>query len=159
MPNNKLPFVQAALLCEKVLVEQDSVLSAVRIIDLMGVSVPANMPPDTPALVGCQLLVMLKANGLVGTYDLGIHVFGPTATTPASQIVPVVFIEGHEAGANLNMTMLFNVAQAGPARIDLTWDGEALTSVPFQITRSQAPAATGGSESAPPANSTAGATD
>ena len=97
-----------------------------------------------------QLLVCLKAGDATDGV-LSVQLFGPTKPNPAQE-VPVKFGTGdlaawagdpdaqkHTAGANLAIGMVVGVSKLGSCRIELKWNGEPLTTIPFRIVAAPSP--------------------
>lgn len=142
------PYVQVATLCEKLLQEKDGVFSAIRIVDTFGVVMPENLMDGLPDGVKpgltMHLMVCLKAGDATDGV-LSIQMFGPTKPNPAQE-VPVTFGTGnlaawagdpdaqrHTAGANLAIGLVVGVTKVGNCRIELKWNGEPLTTIPFRL--------------------------
>src|SRR5947208_9362047 len=76
------PFLQAALLCEKVLIEPDGVPSAIRIVDQLTIQrvqaegEPAG--PEPPAVMQLSLLVILKSGDAPGAYVIRVRGRAPS---------------------------------------------------------------------------------
>ena len=70
------PFIQAALICERVLEEKDGTLSALRIID----KVTSAEPPtdEKPALLLCHALTMMKWGDFNGDVVLTVEIENPS---------------------------------------------------------------------------------
>jgi hypothetical protein len=73
------PFISAALLCEKVLIEQDGVKSVIRIVDRVTRTVIGPNPPETmePFDYEIALLVRLKSGWARGSYLLRVELVKP----------------------------------------------------------------------------------
>ena len=74
------PHLQAAVLCEKVLVEQDGVKSAIRMFDrhtrtTAGPTPPMEMEPFT---MDANLLLRFKSGSARGTYQLQVNLQKPS---------------------------------------------------------------------------------
>lgn len=141
------PSIQAAALCEKVLKEQDGVLSAIRIVDTFGVAIPENVPPNVKPAVEMELLVSLKSSEISGG-TLTVIVHGPSKANDP-QHIPVTFAvdstslgtadeQKHTSGASLIMKLVIGVERLGNCRIELLWDGEPFTTIPFRLVQVQA---------------------
>lgn len=127
------PYLVAAVLCENVLIEQDGVVSAIRIVDRItvtpGLGAPESMPP-MPIQLKC--LIILKAGVAQGSYPVKVTVTGPSGQEAHLATLPVLF-EGNDRGVNLNLAMNFVAQQEG-----LYWFGvfvheQILTRVPLRI--------------------------
>jgi hypothetical protein len=131
MPN-KRPLVTAALICENVILENDGVPTIVRVIDRATFSVPPNLPPGIQGAVHIQAFFAVKAGDLSGD-----HEFSLVARTPDGKTLPAsekwnLHLEGGESGGNLKLSVGFP-GKPGLYWLDLTWNGEVLTSTPFRL--------------------------
>lgn len=100
-PFDKGPYLSAALLCEKLLIEKDGVTSAIRIIDrvthtAVGVSPPEEMEPFNYVLT---LVVTLKAGWAQGSYPMRIALVSPQGSS-RDILKQTVFFEGGEDRGN-----------------------------------------------------------
>jgi hypothetical protein len=140
MSPTRKPLIVAACLCEKVLRESDGVLSLIRIVDQFTVSVPPEMPKHVSPAIVLNLVVALKANGIRGPQEIMMRLHGPTKETEPRKLPFNLEGDKEDAllGVNLLTTIAVEVERFGPGRIDLEWQGELLTSVPFRVTRAQA---------------------
>jgi hypothetical protein len=137
IPDWRGPYVGAATFCEKVLHDNDGVLSAIRLVDRLTVSaqgfdLPAEMPPTATNL---YLLVMLKSAEARGSYTLKIRPEAPSGEQLAS-VETAVHLEGDDRGINLVTDMRgFVVNQAGLWWFDVIFgDNETLLSrVPLRV--------------------------
>lgn len=98
------PYVQNALVCEKVLREADGVQSFIRIVDrvtvgAVGTDVPTEMPPQTLDLT---LALSLKAGDARGRYALKVRPEMPSGEQMPSLEVHLQ-VEGGERGNNVNI--------------------------------------------------------
>ena len=98
---DKGPYLSAALLCEKLLMEKDGVASAIRIVDrvthtAVGVSPPEQMEPFDYVLT---LVVTLKAGWAQGSYPMRIALVSP-ARGSRNILKQTVFFEGGEDRGN-----------------------------------------------------------
>jgi len=91
------PYLSAALLCEKVLVEQDGVKSAIRIIDRVTHTVIAPNPPEVmePFEHELALLVRLKSGKDRGSYRLRLTLVKPSGET-LTPIRQTIYLEGED---------------------------------------------------------------
>ena len=128
------PYIQAALICEKVIEDKEGVLTLVRVIDrvthsLIGPGAPEKMPPINYPL---SLVVMLKSGPARGTYPLRVDLEHPNAERQPGAIFPV-HLEGEERGQNLilNMTVLFK--EPGLYWFDVYFEDNLLTRIPLRV--------------------------
>jgi hypothetical protein len=131
------------LVCERVLQEQDGVLSVIRVIDrLMLGSVGPDAPDEMPPLpVNFTLLVMLKAGDARGRFRVRLALEAPSGQAmPAEATLPVLFEGEGDRGVNLIIPVGFQAEQEGLYWFDV-WFGdprfseqeELLTRVPVRI--------------------------
>ncbi len=129
------PYLQAALICEKILVEQDGVKSAIRIIDRLTRTVAAPDAPDemVPFEKDLQLLIRLKSGRARGRKTLSILVVKPSGESPGAQTHPVMFGGEDDRGSDVLVNLLINFDQVGVYWFEISVDGSRLTRVPFRI--------------------------
>ncbi len=143
------PSVKLACLCEKVLTEKDGVQTLIRVVDQFSIRpVPPKVLEASSPQIELTLVVALSSHGMVtGKHDLGVQVFGPTKAAGDVQHLEVEFQPGWTAGVSLVATVQVAVVKNfGDCRIEVSFDGELLTVIPFTL--SEAP---GPSDSAPAA--------
>lgn len=98
------PYVQAGLICEKVLQEGDGVASLIRVIDRLHVTAvgpapPVQMPPQQPELF---LIVMVKSGETRGRHALKIRPEAPSGEQRPTLEVHLN-LEGEERGTTVNV--------------------------------------------------------
>ena len=126
------PHVNAAFLCERVLIEQDSVASAIRIVDRMYFLVDEEGEPVAPHNV-LTLFVNLKSGQARGSYDVAVEL-----ERPSGERVPViksnVLLEGEERGVNILLPVDFQPeGGAGLYWFDILFDSQPLTRIPLRV--------------------------
>jgi hypothetical protein len=135
---NPKPFVQAACICEKVLIEPDNVASLIRIVDTL--TLPDRLPPDTLIAPILILFVSLKSGDVVGEHEVGLQLNSPDGKASPRRKWPVVF-SGGEHGANLKFEFGLQPPQVGLYWFDVLWDEDVLTRVPFRLKSTGEPSA------------------
>jgi hypothetical protein len=130
------PFLAAAFLCERVLIEKDDVLTIVRIVDTLTVSIPANIPPGTKPVIQMTGLVSFKkaAPGVEAerhTAELRVRL--PSDKDQPTSTMDFVFKPDDVAGANLIVNMQLAVEEFGLYRLAVLLDGELMTQIPFKL--------------------------
>jgi hypothetical protein len=132
------PFVNVATICEKVLIEKDNVLSAIRIFDVLNVS-SASMPPDTA--IPLTALIMLRAGEFRGEAEISIAIETPDGKRhPIPQKWPLLF-EEQSAGGNLVINFPLAVRHIGLSWVEVLCNGELLTKFPIKLQVGTTPAA------------------
>ncbi len=133
------PHLAAALLCERVLIEQDGTNSLVRIVDHFTFDVPDNLPPKeegAPARLAviASLYVSFKGGPVGQASKVRIDLIKPAGA--AEQIVetdvPFGGTEG-TGGFNLNINLTVGADDPGTYGFDIHLDGRRVTRVPFQV--------------------------
>ncbi len=131
----KGPYVQAALFCERVLVEKDNVTSIVRVIDQVthtaaGPEPPEELPPFNYEL---QMLVMLKPGGATGRSTFTIVMEGPDGLKRELGSGTVNFVGGPNQGANLHIRLSPTFEQDGLYWFDVLLDNALMTRIPLAV--------------------------
>lgn len=130
------PYLQTAVICDKVLQEKDGVCSAIRIIDritrtAMGPTPAKQMEPFTHPLA---LLLAMKAGQARGTYQVEIRPVKPNAEQSLPSLRSTVFFEGpDERGVNLVSEMIIGFDQEGLWWFDVYLNDRRITRIPLRI--------------------------
>ena len=130
------PYLEAALLCEKVLQELDGVKSVIRIVDrvtrqLFGPTIPMEMEPFEHELF---LFVRFKSGSARGPMSLQVKMIKPSGESPAPFMSTIIFEGEEDRGVDIVMGMKIKFDQTG-----LYWFlvglGEVIvTRIPLRIT-------------------------
>lgn len=129
------PYLSAALLCEKVLVEQDGVKSAIRIIDrvtrtVAGPAPPQEMEPFDHALT---LLLILKAGWARGSFPLQITLIKPSGESPAPFQQTIHFEGEEDRGVDVLVNLKISLELSGIYWLEIHLSEQLLTRVPFRV--------------------------
>ena len=129
------PYLQAALLCERVLQEKDGVLSIIRVIDrmlvqVMGTQVPDQMPP---APIACYAVVMLKTGSFAGKYKLQLTPLTPSQKPLPAASVDVLLEGGEDRGANVIIPLQFLADEEGVYWFQVKLADQILTQIPLRL--------------------------
>ena len=130
MPN-ALPYVSAALICEKVLQEPNGSLSLIRLADQVQiemVGVPAGFKPGL-ALNG---LIALKSGNAKGKFTITIDAINPKNETKRIGGWDVE-LQGNDHGANLILNLNLGIEHAGLYWFDVRVDGTRVSMIPLTI--------------------------
>ena len=133
MPNPG-PHVVAAAICEKVLQEQDGVLSLIRIIDRVMIQVRGDqVPGELPEGGGMNvtLAVLLRSGDARGRHPISVSVETPDGRELPPQPMDVLF-EQPDAGANLILNMSLPAIE-GLYWLIVTVDDRELTRTPLRV--------------------------
>ncbi|MGH7907064.1 MAG: DUF6941 family protein [Candidatus Binataceae bacterium] len=131
------PLIAAAFLCERVIQEQDGVLTIVRIVDTFSVTIPPALPPDvTPSIALMGLLAFKKSSpGAEGEK----HQVRMTLRLPSGKTQPLpardFFFKPEEfSGANLILNINLGVQEYGLFRLDVSVDDDEIVArIPFRF--------------------------
>jgi len=130
------PYVNAALLCEKVLQERDGVLSMIRVVDrftLMAMSAGEPLPDPLPtATVSFTIALVLKSGLYKGSAPIKFAIHSPSEQTIGESTIDV-FFEGDDRGVNLVAPQQLQVREEGIYWIDVMCDKALLTRIPLRV--------------------------
>lgn len=131
---NKGPYLVAAILCEKILQEQDGTISIIRMIDRLAITVSALISPETmpPTPITLQALISLKSGSAKGRETIVVRTETPSGLTLPDQLFPVLF-EGDDRGVNIIITLNIIVGQEGVYWFEVRLDKQFLTRIPLRI--------------------------
>lgn len=129
------PYVQAALLCEKVLEEKDGILSLIRVVDrfthsVRGAAVPEQMPPVP---VNLTLLVALKSGEARGRNTMRLRMRDPSGLVAGPEMSVPVFFEGENRGINVRIALAMQLSVEGLYWFEVLLEDQLLTKIPLQI--------------------------
>jgi len=148
MEEKPRPYLTAALLCEKVLIEQDGSVSVIRIADrvqlqmqgppgvgLAGMAMPPGSGEPVP-IFNLNCFVALKSGPAIGDYTLRMTFLTPSGNVQGTPIEHNVKLLGKDTGQNL-ITQLYIAAQEeGLYWVIVTIDDMELTRIPLIVVRS-----------------------
>lgn len=135
VPFEQGPYLSAAFLCEKVLVEGDGVKSAIRIIDRVTHSPAVSDPHEEmkPFNYKLTLLIKLKSGWARGSYPLEIRLVKPSAevATPMQQMLN---FEGEEdRGVDIVAEIAVRLDMVGIYWFKVYLNDIPLTQIPFRV--------------------------
>jgi hypothetical protein len=128
------PYIRVATLCERVLQEQDGVLSIVRVIDRItitasGPSAPQEMPPSN---VSFFIVVMLQSGGVRGRYNLKVVPVTPSGKL-LRELSAGVLLEGEDRGVNVVLNSQMVAGEEGLYWFDVFLEEQLLTRIPLRL--------------------------
>jgi hypothetical protein len=136
------PYLQLAIFCERVLHEQDGVVSLIRVIDRVTHTVRGKNPPtDLPPFEFEMFAVIsLKPGEARGRHEVRIERELPNGVRDPASIPPLtVQLEGEERGANIVMNLRTKFEHEGLHWFHVYFDGELMTKMPLRVLYSRAP--------------------
>jgi hypothetical protein len=134
---NLKPWVQAACICEHVLIEPDNVSSLIRVVDTYTLpfapdAPPVNVPPGVPLVVQLTAFISLKSGDVVGDFEVGLRLTEPDETEQPVRKWPVE-LRGGEHGATLKIVFALGKPKLGLYWFDVLWEDDVLTRIPFRL--------------------------
>lgn len=130
------PFVNAALFCEQAIEDKGGVLTLVRVVDQITVSVSGeNAPDDLPpgATVNTTLVVSLKPGEARGRQSVQVIFEHPDGTLRPGPEIPVHFTGGPNNGANLIMKVTLGLSSSGLYWANVAVNSRLVTRVPLEV--------------------------
>lgn len=149
-----LPYITAALFCEKVIEGRDGVLSAIRIIDRAAVEFATTNPELLKVLTDAQQkqqiiqslpitgLICIKAGSLVGKFNIHVDGVKPSGMRSRLHTFPVE-LNGGDTGANFILNLMIGLAETGTHWFEVLCNDHILTRIPLTILRGPAQDAPG----------------
>jgi len=131
------PYLQTACLCERVLEEKDGVLSAIRIVDRIGIQAqfaPGQPAPAMPAIpVSLWVLISFKAGRARGSYSVRIEPRTPAGLKMPGPTVPVLLEGDDDRGVNLKLNLNFVAQEQGTYWFDVLFEDQLVTRMPLRV--------------------------
>jgi len=131
-----LPICIAMVVCDKVIIGEDKVISAIRIIDVLHL-VPQpgkSMPEGIVEFQQVSLLTIIKKAGASGRFDMKIFSVDPLGKRSEIGGAEIDFgNEFPETGRNTSEPLRLNWAGAGLYWIELKIDGRLIARTPLRI--------------------------
>ena len=129
------PFLNAALICERVLEEKDGVKSAIRIIDRIthtrsGPNPPKEMEPFNRTL---SLLVKLKSGSVRGVYPLKITLISPSGESKPPLEISVNFEGEEDRGIDLIARIDMRFEVPGIYWVEVSLKDDFLSRIPMRV--------------------------
>ena len=128
------PYLVAAILCEKILQEKDEIISLIRMVDRLAITVNATGSPETlpPIPINLNMLISLKSGKARGRNTVKLRTETPSGLKLPDQLLPVLF-EGEDRGVNLIVNLNIVVDQEGVYWFDVLLEEKFLTRIPLRI--------------------------
>jgi len=128
------PYLATAIFCEKVLKEEDGVISAIRIVNRINLATSGPEAPEAMPPIGINLMALVAFNkrGEKEEYILNIRPESAEAIDMAEISIPVNFKEiqiNSSAVININ----FTAKKTGMCWFDLFLDGQLITKMPIVV--------------------------
>ena len=131
MPIDGGPYLQCALLCEKVLQEKDGVISLIRAVDRWTVSGPTEEMPSTA--IQATIVIMFKSGIHRGPGRLTVTPVTPSDTRMPSMDISVLFEGDEDRGVNVVLPMSFPTAEAGVYWFEIALERQIVSHIPMRV--------------------------
>lgn len=129
------PHLHVATFCEKVLHEQDGVLSLIRMVDRFMIAGDSEeMPPTTLAFM---VVISFKSGFLRGKQKIGLRPKSPSKRELPSMEFPVQFEGDDDRGPMMAFQVNFGVEEEGVYWWDVYLNQELVTSMPLRVSYQQ----------------------
>jgi hypothetical protein len=109
------PYLTAAIICEKILIEADGSATAIRIADIINIPAEQNLPLGEIVALPLCLLILIKSGDFRGQKSLAIRAINPSGQREESISMPLTFTDPPEGGQQVRSPV-----------IPLKWDGAGL---------------------------------
>ena len=126
------PYLLAALICERVITENDGVLSIVRIIDRLAHSLTEPNVVMSPITYPLTYLIILKSGTARGTYQVSINVENPAGLITVGPSMTIL-LEGEDRGQNIIMKTAMTFNSDGLYWFLVMLDDQEITRIPFRV--------------------------
>ena len=128
------PYLNAALICEKVLQEKDEAISIIRVVDRVTVTSAASSLPGNMQSISLNLNAFLsfRSGAAKGKNTIKWVMEEPSGVRGPEQLLPALF-EGEDRGTNFILSLPLTVNQEGVYWFDIFLEDQLLTRVPLRI--------------------------
>lgn len=129
------PYLNAALLCERVLQERDGVNSLIRVIDRVTITAIVQNIGSVeipPTLVGFSLFVSIKSGLFKGSAPLKLTVRSPDEEKIVEFAIDIL-LEGDDRGVNVVSPVQFQIQTEGLFWVDVSLMGSLITRIPLRV--------------------------
>lgn len=132
------PYVQAALLCERVVQETGGRVTIVRLLDRVVVRarVAADPAQIQPTNVSCQAVIILKTGAHPGRFRLRLRLVSPSKKPLREFSTEIDLPNKEDQGVNIVMPIRFSATEEGVYWFEVRLDGEeVLTKTSLRLVR------------------------
>ncbi len=128
------PYLEMAVLCERVLEERDGALSLIRLVDRFTIHRPAPAPGEyvVPPSISVVAVVGFKSGAARGRHQLRLSLEYPDGMIHSRLEVPLL-LEGEDRGARALVPIQLLAEQEGIYWIRVALDEAEFTRVPLRV--------------------------
>jgi hypothetical protein len=136
MPITGGPYLTAAFFCDKVLREQDGVLSAIRIVDRWNVNGATDTMPTT--VLQTTLVIAMKSGVYRGNAQVTVTPITPSNNRLQPAVFPVLFEGEDERGVGIILPMGFPAQEPGVYWFEVSlalqaMQSQVITAIPMRV--------------------------
>ena len=134
-PFQQGPFLNAAVLCEKILQETDGVVSPIRIVDRLTIQARGENSPSEMAPFSQQLTLLLafKSGDARGPLSLEVRLQKPSGESPTPLSQSLNFEGDDDRGVNFLTKLDLQLEMPGLYWFDISLDGHRVTRIPLRV--------------------------
>lgn len=146
------PFVEAACICENVIIDREGVASIIRIVDKFAAEIPEGFPAGIPPGFPVTVYVRLKSGGAARSGQVSVRAKRPDGTQ-GGRIDAKMDFTAPQHGVHFSSQFHIIKPQSGIYWFEVFWNEEHLTSFSADVTVKSVPIQQqGGSNPSLPAN-------
>lgn len=136
-PTWRGPWIQVACFCERAILDNEGILTIVRVVDRITVNLPEGVqgPVILPPI---YLVLTMKAGDAIGRGVISVRQQDAAGVYQQAQPFHVLF-ESPDRGNNLVLTVPVPYQMEGLHWFDVSYEGQLLTRLPLRVVRAPAP--------------------
>jgi hypothetical protein len=133
------PFVAAAVFCNSILEDSDSVVSALRIVDEVQITVSSLAPPDFPSKANpleiplWGLIIIRRGDADSGKHELRLVIEQPDGKSGELSKHEITLPDHPNGATTIKSKMLMKLHSPGVFWVDVILDGKRLTRMPLNL--------------------------
>ena len=120
------PYVQAALLCERVVQESGGRVTIVRLIDRVVAPAAVHLAQIPPTIVSCHAVIILKTGSRPGNYKLRLLLKSPSKRPLREFSLDISLPDEEDQGINVVMPIQFTAIEEGVYWFEVRLNNEEL---------------------------------
>jgi hypothetical protein len=136
--NDAPPCLLASIICEKVLLEKDEVLTPVRIVDTVTFAAGTEIEPGKVFELGLTLLLMFKSGEARGERQLRLALVNPSGTREDVGASQISFLDPPEGGQNIRIAVRLKWEKEGLYWFEVFLEETPMARVPLRVRIAQA---------------------
>jgi hypothetical protein len=150
---DNLPYVAAALICERVIQEKDDVISVIRVVDRVEIKIQTQDPNVKlqDVVPGIQLtgLISIKSGPFKGKGVISLDGESPSGKVKQLAELPVE-LQGDDNGQNVVLNIVIASQEDGLHWFNVRFNGSLLSRIPLRLVRVLEQVAPGAQTNEPP---------